>query len=590
MDTREEERQRPESNPRSEIHLCRDTAELNSSADRDKDVVSKEADTTVPKDVQASTKPTTTEERKGLRFWMILVSLSFTSLLTALEATITSTALPSIIADLGGSDLYIWAVNGYFLAMTSLQPLYGQLANVFGRRWPTIATTTTFVLGSGICGGASNMTMLIAGRVIQGAGAGGIGVLIEMIVCDLVPLRERGKYLAIILGLVALGTALGPFFGGLIVNYSTWRWVFFLNLPVGSVALVLLVAFLKVTWNKDVNLATKLTSIDWAGNIIFITAICSVLLALSWAGAVYPWSSYHVIVPLVVGLLSLAGFLAFEGSRFAPQPTMPLKLMSNRTSATAFMLTLMHSIVMMWTVYFLPVYFQGVLGSSPAYSGVQLLPTILALIPFAAMGGVAMSKFGRYRPTHNAGFALLVIGFGLFSLLDRNTSTGAWVGYQIIASAGAGLILATLLPAVMAPLSESDTALVTSTWAFVRSFGVIWGTAIPAAIFNNRFDELAMVVITDPVIRGQLVNGQAYGHATAAFLNTLSTSTRGQFIAVLNESLRRTWQVGIGFAALGFLLVFLEKEYPLRQELDSQFGMEKEDNKKRASEEGGIGK
>jgi MFS family permease len=240
---------------------------------------------------------------------------------------------------------------------TSLQPLYGQLANVFGRRWPTIAATTTFVLGSGICGGASNMTMLIAGRVIQGAGAGGIGVLIEMIVCDLVPLRERGKYLAIILGLVALGTALGPFFGGLIVNFSTWRWVFWLNLPVGSVALVLLVAFLKVTRNKDVNLATKLTSIDWAGNIIFITAICSVLLALSWAGAVYPWSSYHVIVPLVVGLLSLAGFLAFEGSRFAPQPTMPLQLMSNRTSATAFMLTLMHSIVMIWTVYFLPCLF-----------------------------------------------------------------------------------------------------------------------------------------------------------------------------------------------------------------------------------------
>ena len=126
---------------------------------------------------------------------------------------------------------------------TSLQPLYGQLANVFGRRWPTIAGTTAFVLGSGICGGASNMTMLIAGRVIQGAGAGGIGVLIEMIICDLVPLRQRGNYLAIILGLVALGTALGPFFGGLIVDYSTWRWVFYLNLPVGGVALVLLVAF-----------------------------------------------------------------------------------------------------------------------------------------------------------------------------------------------------------------------------------------------------------------------------------------------------------------------------------------------------------
>jgi MFS family permease len=473
---------------------------------------------------------------------------------------------------------------------TSLQPLYGQLANLFGRRWPTIAATTAFVLGSGICGGASNMTMLIAGRVIQGAGAGGIGVLIEMIICDLVPLRQRGNYLAIIFGLLALGTALGPFFGGLIVDYSTWRWVFYLNLPIGGVALVLLFTFLRVRWNKDVNLATKLTSIDWVGNVIFIAAICAVLIALSWAGAVYPWSSYHVLVPLMIGLVGLAGFLAFEGSRFAPQPTMPLHLMSNRTSATAYILTLLHSIVTMWAIYFLPIYFQGVLGSSPAYSGVQLLPTILVLIPSAAMGGVTMSKFGRYRPIHNAGFALIVISFGLFDLLDRNSSTGTWVGYQIIGSAGVGLIIATLLPAVMAPLSESDTALATATWGFLRSFGVIWGIAIPAAIFNSRFDELATTGITDPVIRGLLVNGQAYSHATAAFLDTLSASTRGQFIVVLNESLHRTWQVGIGFAALGFLFVFLEKEVPLRQELETEFGMEKEENKKDASEEEGIDK
>ena len=405
------------------------------------------------------------------------------------------------------------------------------------------------------------MTMLIAGRVIQGAGAGGVGVLIEMIICDLVPLRERGSYLAIVLGIVAFGTALGPFFGGLIVEYSTWRWVFYLNLPIGAVALVLLVAFLKVRWNKDVNFATKLTSIDWIGNAIFIAAICAILIALSWAGAVYPWSSYHVLVPLIVSLVGLAGFLAFEGSRFAPHPTMPLHLMRNRTSATAYILTLLHSMVTLWTIYFLPVYFQGVLGSSPAYSGVQLLPSILVLIPFAIMGGTALTKFGRYRPIHSAGFALIVISFGLFDLLDQNASTGAWVGYQIIGAAGAGLIVSTLLPAVMAPLSESDTALATSTWAFLRSFGVIWGTAIPAAIFNGRFDELATRVITDPVIRGQLVNGRAYGHATAAFLDTLSASTRGQVISALNESLRRTWQVGIGFAALGFLLVFWRKRF-----------------------------
>ncbi|RYP65609.1 hypothetical protein DL771_008217 [Monosporascus sp. 5C6A] len=520
-------------------------------------------------------KPGTARLSRDVRFWIILLSLGLTGLLTALEATITSTALPSIVADLGGGDLYIWALNGYFLAMTSLQPLFGQLANVFGRRWPTIIATAAFVLGSGICGGANSMGMLIAGRVIQGVGAGGINVLIEIVVCDLIPLRQRGTYFAIIFGLVALGTALGPFFGGLIVNDSTWRWVFYLNLPIGGAALMLLVVFLNVRYNKEATLADRLTKIDWAGNAIFVGAICAILVALSWAGAVYAWLSYQVLVPLIIGLGGLVGFLFFEGTRFAPQPTVPLHLLANRTSATVYVLTFLHSIVTIWALYFLPVYFQGVLGSSPSYSGVQLLPTILTLIPFATTGGALLSKFSRYRPIHHVGFALIVIGFGLLSLLDANSSTGAWVSFQIIESAGAGLMIPTLLPAVMAPLAESDTALATATWAFLRSFGLTWGTAIPAAIFNNRFDELAPM-ITETAVREQVMNGKAYAHATAMFRNALAPQTQRQFIAVLEESLRRVWQVAIGFGALGFLLVIFEKELTLRNELETEYGMEKE--------------
>lgn len=340
-----------------------------------------------------------------------------------------------------------------------MQPLQGQLANVFGRRWPTILSTATFVLGSGICGGATNVSMLIAGRIIQGLGAGGINVLIEIIVCDLVPLRERGNYLGLIFGFIALGTALGPFFGGLIVEHTTWRWVFYINLPIGSVSLLLLVFFLHVNYNKEKTFADKLTQIDWLGNLIFVASIiavvgrnlllsvlmktnieCLQLIPLSWAGAVYPWSSYRVIVPLVLGMLGLVGFLVFESSsRLAPQPTMPLHLLSNRTSAIVFFLTFLHSIITIWSLYFLPVYFQGVLGSTSSRSGVQLLPTILALVPFAAIGGTLLTKFGRYRPIHHAGFALVTIGFGLFTLLDRNSNTGSWVGFQLIQAAGAGL-------------------------------------------------------------------------------------------------------------------------------------------------------
>lgn len=251
----------------------------------------------------------------------------------------------------------------------------------------------------------------------------------------------------------------------------------------------------------------------------------------------------------------------------------PHRLFSNRTSATAFALTFIHGILAIWAIYFLPIYFQGVLGSTPSYSGVQLLPTILITIPFAGIAGIGLSVTGRYRPIHLAGFALMTIGYGLFTLLEVQSSTAAWAGFQVVASAGSGLIVPTLLPAVMAPLDESDTALAAGTWVFMRSFGLVWGIAIPAAIFSNRIKELAGEQITDPIIRGILQNGLAYAHATPAYLNLLPEATRSEVILVIDEALRQTWQVAIGFAGLGFLLVGFQREIPLRETLETNFGL-----------------
>ncbi|KAG8161685.1 hypothetical protein KVR01_008672 [Diaporthe batatas] len=528
--------------------------------------------------------------KPGVKFWAIIVAIGFAGLLTSLESTITSTALPSIISDIGGprGDQYIWVINGYFLAMpaltanikrTALQPLVGQLANVFGRRWPTIISTAAFVLGSGLCGGATTMGMMIAGRVIQGVGAGGINVLYEVIVCDLVPLRQRGSYLAVIFGLVSIGMALGPFFGGLIVQYSNWRWVFYLNLPVGGVALGLLFCCLHVKSKKEPTLAMSLGKIDWTGNALFVTAISSVLVSLGWAGAVYPWSSFRVIVPLVLGTLGLGAFLVLEN--FVVEPMVPLRLFSNRTLIAVYFLTFLHSIITMWSLYFLPVYFQGVMGRAPGDSGLDLLPTILILVPMAAVGGSVMSKMGKCRVIHFVGFALMTIGFGIFTLLDQRSSTGKLVGYQILAGAGVGLVIPTLLPAIMAPLSEADTALATATWAFIRSFGMTWGTAIPSAIFNNRVAALSER-ITDPAVAETVTGGRAYQHAVASFVNSMEPETRAQFITVLSVGLKRIWQVAIAFAAVGFVVVALEKEYKLRDELETDYGMV--DNEKPASD------
>ena len=200
-----------------------------------------------------------------------------------------------------------------------------------------------FTLGSGICGGASNIGMLLAGRAIQGIGAGGINVLIEVIICDLLPLRERGQYLAVIFGLIAIGTALGPVFGGLIVQYSTWRWVFYLSLPVGGIALVLLTAFLQVNYDRETKFVTRVKRIDWSGNLLFMLSMVSLLIALSWAGTKYPWENFRIVLPLVLGFIGLIVFLVYEASRFCMEPMMPLYLFTNRTSITAFFLTFLHS-------------------------------------------------------------------------------------------------------------------------------------------------------------------------------------------------------------------------------------------------------
>ena len=226
----------------------------------------------------------------------------------------------------------------------AVQPLFGQLADIFGRRWPIIFATAMFTLGSGICGGASSIAMLLVGRAIQGIGAGGINVLIEVIVCDLLPLRERGQYLAIIFGLIALGTALGPVFGGLIVQYSSWRWVFYISLPVGGAALVLLTVFLQVNYDKETKFVTRIKRIDWSGNLLFMLSMVSMLIALSWAGTKYPWSNFRIILSLVLGFVGFTGFLFYEASSYCAEPMMPLHLFTNRTSITAFFLTFFHSV------------------------------------------------------------------------------------------------------------------------------------------------------------------------------------------------------------------------------------------------------
>ncbi|KAF7118424.1 hypothetical protein CNMCM5793_007941 [Aspergillus hiratsukae] len=507
-----------------------------------------------------------------MRFWLVFLALCVTSLLAALEGTVTSTALPTIVADLHIGDNYPWVSNAYFLTTACFQPIYGQVANVFGRRYPMIFSVVLFILGSGLCGGASSEAMLIAGRAVQGIGGGGINMLIDLIICDLVPLNQRGSYIGLLFVVFAVGTSLGPFIGGAIVSNTTWRWVFYLNLPIGGVGLLLLILFLQVNYDRETSISTKLKRLDYLGNMLLIGAIVAILIALSWGGTRYPWTSGHVLAPLIIGLLGIPAFVLFQASPLVKDPTTPLHLFANRTSSIAFFQTFMHGFLSFWILYMLPVYFQAVLQSSPERSGVQLLPTVVSMIPVAGVSGVILSKTGNYKMLHIVGFALLTVGLGTFTVLGPDSSTAAWTLTQMVAAFGAGIVMPVLLPAVQAGLEEKDTATSTALWAFVRSFGIIWGLSVPAAIFNNQFDKYSSS-ISDPAVRNMLTGGNAYSYASSTMINALDPIVRKETIEVYSRSLRVVWQVSIAFSGLSFLLCFLEKSIKLRTQLDTEYGL-----------------
>ncbi|KAJ5200002.1 Major facilitator superfamily domain general substrate transporter [Penicillium cf. griseofulvum] len=526
-------------------------------------------------DGEATPKPL--PMKRGFQFWVIIFALCVTGLLGALENTVVSTSMPEIVRDLNIGDDYVWITNAFFFTSAAVQPLFGQLANAFGRRWLTIFIVAVFTLGSGICGGANSANMLIVGRAVQGIGSGGINMIVDVIVSDLVPLRERGNFIAIVLTVYSIGSSMGPFVGGIIVQRTTWRWVFYINLPVGGFALVLLFLFLHTNYQRETTFSERIKRIDYIGNFLIMGSTAAILCALTYGGSRYAWGSWEIIVPLVLGLAGLVVFMVFEQSKFCREPVVPLRLFKNRTSLVVFINTYLLSLLLYWVLFFIPVYFQVILGSSPARAGVQMLPMTLVAIPGAVIAVIILSKFGKYKALHLAGFIILTLGIGLFAHLDRYSSDAEWIVFQVIAALGSGMILNTLLPAFQAPLAESDQAAATATWAFMRSFGNIWGVAIPASIFNNQFNNYAHR-ISDASVRQLLSNGHAYEHASNMFIDSLREPVKSEVIGVFSDSLKLVWEVSIAFCGLACVLVLLEKDVPLRKELETDYGMAEKDD------------
>ena len=466
-----------------------------------------------------------------------------------------------------------------------IQPFIGQVCNVLGRKKPALFSVFLFALGAGIAGGANGIAMLITGRTIQGLGAGGVFVLIEVVVCDLLPQRERGKYVGVVLGSSAVGSTIGPLVGGALAGVN-WRWVFYITLPFSGLGFVWISAFLKLKYKRTATWGQAAKQMDFGGNLLFVGSITAISLGLLMGGVMFPWSSKNVIAPLVLGFVGWAAFHIYE-SRLA-EPSIPQRLFTNRNSVIGFFLTFETGIFLASSAYFLPLYFQALKGASPVTSGINTLPLNAFMMPAAALSGGLMAKTGLCRPIHATAWAFFALAFGLFTTLNIDSSRVEWVFYQIFLAISLGGSFVTILPAIQSTLAESDVAVSTGVFSFVRSFGIVWGTTIPSTIFNSKINT-NLYMISDPSIRAALANGGAYQFAAGGSpLASLAPVTHNQVVALYTTALKPVWQVMLALSAFGFLAVLFEKRIELRKEMETDFGIDRGKQEEAKSSKGGL--
>ncbi|KAF5017643.1 hypothetical protein F66182_10408 [Fusarium sp. NRRL 66182] len=516
--------------------------------------------------------PVTAAPPRLFRFWTIVVALAVGKLMLAVEITIVSTALPTIVRTLGMGSSYVWVSNGSALASVAIAPPLGQLSDLFGRRGSTCLSMLLFIIGGIISGAAASGAQLIAGRVVQGLGAGGINVMSAIVVSDLVPVRYRGNYMALMLAANLLGSTTGPLLGGVLAQAGAWRWVFWLPVPFGAASFVALVVCLEDRV-RDANLSCRqrLGRVDYGGTVVLTAATSAILYAVTYAGSGYPWSDARIVAALTAGVLGIVGFLLLErhlARSSTVEPVMPLRLFIHRVGATVAAGAFISSLLSNWVNFLLPIYFQGVLVSTPGRAGVQMMPIAAVAIPTSIVSVVLVSRFGRYKMLHVCGFAGMCIAYGLFSLLHQASGDAEWILKEMLFSLGLGMVINTLLPVFQGAVGESDQAVATSSFTFVQSLANVWSVAIPAALFNNRFETLAYT-ISDQRVRAQLGDGRAYGSATREFLMTVEGAVRDEVVKVFEEAIKGVWYVGAGIAGVGVLLACAEGKIVLRKELET---------------------
>jgi EmrB/QacA subfamily drug resistance transporter len=484
---------------------------------------------------------------------LIIGALMLGMLLAALDQTIVSTALPTIVGDLRGGSHIAWVITAYLLATTVSTPLWGKLGDQYGRKVFFQAAIVIFLVGSVLSGLSHSMVELIAFRAIQGLGSGGLMVGAQAIVGDIVSPRERGRYVGLFGAVFGVSSIVGPLLGGVFVDNLTWRWIFYINVPIGIIALVVVASQVPGKLRRVHHI------IDYLGTVVLALAATSFILLTSLGGTTYPWSSAPIWILGACGVALVGVFVVVE--RKAKEPVLPLHLFRLRAFSVTSIVGFIVGLAMFGAITYLPAFFQVVRGISPTLSGVQLLPLMAGLLTVSIGSGQIISRTGRYRFWPIAGAGAMTLGLYLLSLMGVGTSAVLDSLYMLVLGLGLGGVMQVLVIIVQNAVPHSELGVATSGATFFRSIGGSFGTAIFGAIFSN-------------VLVGNLIKhlhgvhvpaGFSSADATPALLSHLPPAIHAGFVAGYAESIQTVFIVAVPIAALAFIATWLIPQVELRK-------------------------